>query len=963
MLFYAHPYFCTVWFLVSFCGFPAGMRLYERFKTSVYTTGSMKARIAAPYWAISGPWGQHWRDAAPAQWQIGVQAVNDGEFEYSGYCVWHAAAMRWYSGEPLHQLTRGLAEMQRVATRHGRSNQVMFAAYTSQLVQFLLGQRKFEDSFDVNGQQRTTEQLIQQMLDAGVQLFAHFLLTYQQQARFYAGDYAAACSFIPRLAATRRTVAGHIYFAMDLWYSALSHLRHVPVPAVLSAALRRRIEAIDGDDDNGGADGSEEVDPVGQAEVVAAQVAARAAIEEGAADVSFALRRCKTWAVHGPMNFQHRVHLLSAERLRVQCMASLRVDLVASALSHYRRAVTLARSHSYINEEALAMEMEGRFLLEIGRVEEAALTLRQAYRAYKQWQCVIKVAQLRKEFGSNDALRMASLSVMLAPSIDPATGSPYDERGTTSSRKNGTALHLRTSTPPLLAADDLFGVLEGGSSGGSSVHHTSPSLSMHSTPNTPLSPASKDDHSAASDAHVPSTATAALPPRPQRPHSPTPSNVRNHRGGFHANAASSASLKASSSHGSKGGAGLSSPLSSRGGSRPVDLDLLTVLRFAQSFTLEVDPQLLLQRIMESVLQAACATRAVLLLRAHDSGAEVSAPPVVTTLPSDGGMASDSSNTNRTTNSALSGDGDLVSTTSSLGGSGSGSIGGSNVNGTVDDEQWSIELTAEVCEEGTAETSKSRTAESRKHASHMPQHPQHQSPPPIAAVAAMRRADSAPPSPLGAMIPLRVFHYVLNSQESLSLSDPTRLSADSPFTVLAMDEYFRGPTVPTASPPLSSASPSSAAASANTPPTRRPPRALLCLPIFKLAGQIQGVLYLESSSNAHAFAAAPIFLLQLLCSQAALHLSNSRLYTRLAHSHASLEALVRARTVELQQRNRQLENEIQAKSEAQTLMLQAKNEAEQAAKSKADFLSNSALARCLARTCGAIWGKRLCMICC
>jgi GAF domain-containing protein len=179
----------------------------------------------------------------------------------------------------------------------------------------------------------------------------------------------------------------------------------------------------------------------------------------------------------------------------------------------------------------------------------------------------------------------------------------------------------------------------------------------------------------------------------------------------------------------------------------------------------------------------------------------------------------------------------------------------------------------------------------------------------------------------------------------------------------MDEYFRGPTVPTASPPLSSASPSSAAASANTPPTRRPPRALLCLPIFKLAGQIQGVLYLESSSNAHAFAAAPIFLLQLLCSQAALHLSNSRLYTRLAHSHASLEALVRARTVELQQRNRQLENEIQAKSEAQTLMLQAKNEAEQAAKSKADFLSNSALARCLARTCGAIWGKRLCMICC
>ena len=45
-----------------------------------------------------------------------------------------------------------------------------------------------------------------------------------------------------------------------------------------------------------------------------------------------------------------------------------------------------------------------------------------------------------------------------------------------------------------------------------------------------------------------------------------------------------------------------------------------------------------------------------------------------------------------------------------------------------------------------------------------------------------------------------------------------------------------------------------------------PRALLCAPVLK-HGSVVGVLYLESSNNAHAFAAARVLLLQLLCSQA------------------------------------------------------------------------------------------------
>jgi len=203
----------------------AGMKLLERFKSSPLTTGSMRARIGAPFWALCGPWGQHWRDAVPEQERIGIEAVNDGEFEYAGYCVWHAAAMRFFSGEPLQSLSRWCSETIRVALRHGRSNQVTLAVYTHQLVLGLIGARSFDEPYEVAGALQTTEQAVQQLMDQNVYLFAHFLLHLQLQARYYSGDYAAGMALLDRCKLTRP--GGHVYAAMELFFRALTILRAV----------------------------------------------------------------------------------------------------------------------------------------------------------------------------------------------------------------------------------------------------------------------------------------------------------------------------------------------------------------------------------------------------------------------------------------------------------------------------------------------------------------------------------------------------------------------------------------------------------------------------------------------------------------------------------------------------------------------------------------------------------------
>ena len=188
----------------------ACMRVFERFKSSPSTTGSMKARISTPFYGICSPWGEHWSVVGPAMWRIGVEAVQDGEYEYSGYCVWHTAGMRYYAGEPLKRLDRGCIEMINIARRIGRANQITFAVHTHQMVQKLIKAKRLDEPFLIDGERHTDDEVIRSLIDDKCFLFAHFMLTYQIQYRYYVRDYEGACQVVPQLEATRGASAGHV---------------------------------------------------------------------------------------------------------------------------------------------------------------------------------------------------------------------------------------------------------------------------------------------------------------------------------------------------------------------------------------------------------------------------------------------------------------------------------------------------------------------------------------------------------------------------------------------------------------------------------------------------------------------------------------------------------------------------------------------------------------------------------
>jgi PAS domain S-box-containing protein len=102
---------------------------------------------------------------------------------------------------------------------------------------------------------------------------------------------------------------------------------------------------------------------------------------------SDAARKFATWAEHCPQNFAARHALLSAE------IASLSHDRVL-AWNSYETALTHARAHESIQNEALINELCARFCLEQGLASRAGAYLRDARYGYLRWGATAKVERL-----------------------------------------------------------------------------------------------------------------------------------------------------------------------------------------------------------------------------------------------------------------------------------------------------------------------------------------------------------------------------------------------------------------------------------------------------------------------------------------------------------------------------------------------------------------------------------------
>ncbi|NEQ73665.1 MAG: AAA family ATPase [Okeania sp. SIO2C9] len=96
------------------------------------------------------------------------------------------------------------------------------------------------------------------------------------------------------------------------------------------------------------------------------------------------------WAKYAPMNYQHKVDLVEAEKFRI-------LGKKAEAIELYDKAISGAKTNEYIQEEALANELAAKFYLDWEQEKIASMYMMEAHYCYSQWGAIAKVKHLEKK--------------------------------------------------------------------------------------------------------------------------------------------------------------------------------------------------------------------------------------------------------------------------------------------------------------------------------------------------------------------------------------------------------------------------------------------------------------------------------------------------------------------------------------------------------------------------------------
>ncbi|MFN6527620.1 AAA family ATPase [Nostoc sp. ChiSLP03a] len=172
--------------------------------------------------------------------------------------------------------------------------------------------------------------------------------TYKLLLAYYFGNYQAALDYIIQGKSYLMAVSGMFFIRIFHFYAALTYLALYPSHPESE-----------------------------QAQILAVAVTHQTALYQS--------------AQNAPMNHLHKWYLVEAERHRV-------LGEKAAASECYDQAISLAKEHQFINEEALANELAAKFYLEWGKQRIAQEYLTEAYYGYARWGAKAKVADLEKRY-------------------------------------------------------------------------------------------------------------------------------------------------------------------------------------------------------------------------------------------------------------------------------------------------------------------------------------------------------------------------------------------------------------------------------------------------------------------------------------------------------------------------------------------------------------------------------------
>ena len=302
-----------------------------------------QARTYFNFGSIVMPWTRHVRAGRDLVRRAFEAANKIGDLTFAAYCCTHLNTNLLAAGDPLDEVQReaerGLAFAQKmrfgfaidsIAAQLGlirtlRGSTPNFGCFDDEQFDELRMERRFSSNPDL-------------ALPEG------WYWIRKLQARFFAGDYAAALEASTRAQRLLWTSPSMFETAEYHFYGALSQ-----AASCESAAAGQRRQHVD------------------------ALVAHH--------------RQLEIWAANCPENFENRATLVGAEIARIEGRALDAMDL-------YEQAIRSARANGFVHNEALANELAARFYAARGFEKIAHAYLQDARYCYVRWGAAGKVRQL-----------------------------------------------------------------------------------------------------------------------------------------------------------------------------------------------------------------------------------------------------------------------------------------------------------------------------------------------------------------------------------------------------------------------------------------------------------------------------------------------------------------------------------------------------------------------------------------
>ncbi|MEH1818455.1 MAG: AAA family ATPase [Nostoc sp.] len=322
---------------------------YRFGKLSLKILDQFNARqIKSKVYALFNIFVRHWKEHIQATiepLQDGVQSgLDTGDIEYVGYngllVCWHP----FWSGENLEIVEQRLEQYINLAHKIQQEHFTICLLILKQMVIELVQGQDNESCLEGDS---FNESVMQRMAGNITAIFYAYLA--KSILSYFSKDYSQAVKNAQLAQQYEVAASGTVYLPQYKFYYSLS---------LLAPCLN----------------------PTSQTDI-------KTAIKK----VEENQNQLNEWAVHSPINNQHKYELVEAEKARF-------LGQVLVAMEHYDRAIKGARNSEYIHEEALAYECAAEFYLSLGRNEFASLYMTKAHYGYRRWGASAKFKDLELKY-------------------------------------------------------------------------------------------------------------------------------------------------------------------------------------------------------------------------------------------------------------------------------------------------------------------------------------------------------------------------------------------------------------------------------------------------------------------------------------------------------------------------------------------------------------------------------------